>query len=334
MKADIVGVIEAAYLNEPDDVAWLRALAEVASPGLAQGFGVSAAMYRFSADGHVHIGPIAVASGDPSFFESIREGTSHVPPPLVARMFKTGPSCSSASSLMELPKERWESLPVAGGVLAPRGAFDTMGVTSGDPRGRGCILMAPKRRWGPVPRATAYVWSRVAAHLAAAYRLRRRLSSPAEPPDAVLSPSGRLEHAEPHARDAESRESLTEGARRIERARGSLRRRQPHEAVDVWRALVAGRWSLIDHFDHDGRRFLLARRNDPFAAVAASLSTREREVLAHAALGHSNKFIAYELGVSASSVAMHLSRAARKLRVHSRVELIAAYRRGRGDASA
>lgn len=55
---------------------------------------------------------------------------------------------------------------------------------------------------------------------------------------------------------------------------------------------------------------------------AASLSEREREVLAHLAQGACNKAIAYELRVTEGSVATYLKRAAVKLGVKGRVGLI------------
>jgi len=84
---------------------------------------------------------------------------------------------------------------------------------------------------------------------------------------------------------------------------------------------VARRWSLVDRFDSDGRRFLVARRNEPDVRDPRALSPRERQVAAFAALGHSNKLIAYTLGLSASTIATHLAAAMRKLAVRSRVEL-------------
>jgi DNA-binding NarL/FixJ family response regulator len=104
----------------------------------------------------------------------------------------------------------------------------------------------------------------------------------------------------------------------------SLRRSSPDEAIALWRALVAGRWSIIDHFDSDGRRYLVARRNQPAPAARGLgvLSPRERDVLARAALGHTNKLIAYELGVAVATVASALASAAVKLGVATRAELI------------
>lgn len=56
------------------------------------------------------------------------------------------------------------------------------------------------------------------------------------------------------------------------------------------------------------------------------LSAQERRVLVELARGHSNKFIAYDLGLATSTVAALLARAARKLGCTSRVALIRAGR--------
>jgi DNA-binding NarL/FixJ family response regulator len=84
---------------------------------------------------------------------------------------------------------------------------------------------------------------------------------------------------------------------------------------------VAGRWTLLDHFDRDGRRYLLAHRNDPDAPDPRALTLRERQVVGYVALGQSNKLIAYELGLSASTVGVLLKTAAAKLGARSRTEL-------------
>jgi len=54
------------------------------------------------------------------------------------------------------------------------------------------------------------------------------------------------------------------------------------------------------------------------------LSERERQAVSLAALGQSNKLIAYELGVSLSTVSAYLARAAAKLGVSTRVGLVQA----------
>jgi DNA-binding CsgD family transcriptional regulator len=93
-------------------------------------------------------------------------------------------------------------------------------------------------------------------------------------------------------------------------------------AAEVMRGVMAGEWVITDHFQGEGRRFLIVQRCR--AGDGRALSEREREVLALALQGHSNKFVAYELGLTSSTVATHLRRAMAKLRVESREALIQA----------
>src|SRR5262249_6488123 len=145
-------------------------------------------------------------------------------------------------------------------------------------------------------------------------------------PEAVLAPDGKLAHAEPPAQSRDARDALARAAQDIDRARTRMRRTSPAEALDLWRVLVRGRWSLLDMFDHDGRRYLVARRNDRQLPVKATLSPREHDVLEYAARGHSNKLIGYELGLPTATVARYLSNAMQKLGVRSRVEAIQRHR--------
>jgi DNA-binding CsgD family transcriptional regulator len=93
----------------------------------------------------------------------------------------------------------------------------------------------------------------------------------------------------------------------------------PDDAEGVWHALLDGRVALVDRFDRDGRRFVVLRPCAPHERAA--LTIRERQVLASVALGHANKRIAMDLGVSESTISAALRGAARKLGVRSRVEL-------------
>jgi DNA-binding CsgD family transcriptional regulator len=198
---------------------------------------------------------------------------------------------------------------------------DELWVNAQDPTGIGCWFVAPLRRRGPLHPREAHRWSCIAAHVATAFRVRRQfagsdpLATGARPssPEAILDPDGKLEHAQAPAQSDAARAALRRSVRALDRARGSLRRHDPEEAMAVWQALVAGRWSLLDHFDSDGRRFVVAHRNDARVPDARGLTLRERQVLAYAALGHSNKVIAYELGLSTSTVSTHLGRARAKL---------------------
>ena len=117
-------------------------------------------------------------------------------------------------------------------------------------------------------------------------------------------------------------DALREAVLRMEKARGRAGRQDPERATEAWTALVGGRWSLVDRFERGGRRFLVARPNLHQLRDPRALSPRERAVAHLAALGKSNKLIAYELGLAGSTIATHLSAALRKLGATSRVDLV------------
>jgi len=56
-------------------------------------------------------------------------------------------------------------------------------------------------------------------------------------------------------------------------------------AMENWRGLVDGRWSLVDRFDSDGKRFVVAVKNDPEARDPRGLSRREQQVSELVGLG-------------------------------------------------
>ena len=232
-------------------------------------------------------------------------------------MFFCAPTTGVTAS-QHVGRVGWGALPDREVLLAPLGVKDVLGLVCSDPVQRGCILQAPIARLFSVPVRLTALFRLIAVHAAAGLRLLR--AEPA-PPEAVLHPDGRLAHAERAAKDQASRAALQQLAREIDRARGRLRRTDPENAVRIWEGLAEARWSLVDQFESDGRRFVVARRNDVRLAGARVLTTRERHVAAYAAIGHPNKYIAYALGVTASTVATHLAAAKRKLGIRTRAEL-------------
>jgi DNA-binding CsgD family transcriptional regulator len=148
-----------------------------------------------------------------------------------------------------------------------------------------------------------------------------------EEPDAIFTARGRVEHATGDARQPGPLEDLRHAVSAIEHARSTAGRSAPDEAVKQWRGLVSARWSLVEQFDTDGKRYILARANEPASTRARGLemlTTRERQVVAHLMLGHSMKLIAYELGIAYSTVRVLTMRACAKLGVNGREELLAA----------
>ncbi len=183
--------------------------------------------------------------------------------------------------------------------------------------------LATKRSFRPAERA---MYQMLSAHIKAGLRLRRRLPKTErgiDAPDdgAVLTGSGRLLHAEGEATGDEAIRELGESARSIDRARSQKSGRDEH-ALAVWRGLVDGRWSLVESFDTDGKRFLLAHRNPEDVRDPRGLSTMESRVIGLVVRGYADKLVAYHLGISEGTVSSHLGRAMRKLGISSRVELV------------
>jgi hypothetical protein len=63
--------------------------------------------------------------------------------------------------------------------------------------------------------------------------------------------------------------SLVDAAKRTERARS--RKANSEERLALWTALVESRWSIVESIEHDGKRMLLACRNEPHPVVPAAI---------------------------------------------------------------
>jgi DNA-binding NarL/FixJ family response regulator len=314
-KEDWIAVVEAAYRPADTEELWLKGVLEAAAPGLDEGFGCFGLF--FDAVGKTLISTPIITMGDvPEGLEGmLRTAWAAGSRSIFARM--SNPGAISARDLVHgLPGDR----ALFDRVVQPSRIVDFYGFFATDPSGTGCTLAAPLATVAKSSSRRTACWKRVAAHLAAGLRLMRQSTDV----EAVLDDRGRVAHAEEVTKSKAVRNSLREAAVHLTRATSALRRRDPDGALAIWRALVAGRWSLVDHFDRDGRRYFLARRNDPSARGPDLLTRRERQVAGFAALGHSNKLIAYELGLSPSTIAAHLLVAAAKLGVRSRTALIQA----------
>jgi DNA-binding CsgD family transcriptional regulator len=107
----------------------------------------------------------------------------------------------------------------------------------------------------------------------------------------------------------------SEGARIIAYAR-------PGTSLDEWKGLIAARWTLLDVVESDGRKYMVARQNQPRIRVQDSLTEREQQVVALAVMRQHNKLIAYNLGVSHATVRVLMARAVAKFGAASRDDLV------------
>lgn len=321
MKRDPIEVIEAAYRPATTDGEWLDGIARAAHPLLDRGLGLIAYLYQLSPGKRVKVwSPVGV--GCPEGWQQAWQHTNaDSDPELLQRAYAARPFATASSIL----GPAFGAAEVIREHVHPFGIRDFLGINATDPTGQGCLVCVPLPRVSQTPRRGAATWTRLAAHIAAGFRIRRLEAVVEGAEDAILDPRGKVAHAHAGAKTGAARAALRGAVLAIERARGALRTKAPAEAIDIWQGLVAGQWSLVDRFDRDGRRYLVARRNDPATGVHRLLTVREAQVVGYAALGHSNKLIGYELGLSPSAVAMHLARASAKLGLTSRVALIRAF---------
>lgn len=349
----VLDVLDAAYAVDRSDDAWLSGVIEAARPMLDDGVGMMGWVFRAGPDGVIFyrtLDDFGCALGD------LALQLYRADPEFAQRTYGGRPVITGSELLGRSYLERYSSM---GGPLGSLGIHDQLSVLAREPDGWGVGIGAGLRsvqRLSPGRRA---LWQRIAGHLQAAHRLRRRLGvsswdrlplvghtgsperfvirwssehggkldEPREaraPVQAVFEPSGRLLDAQGEARDGATREALRRAAIAVDRERASMiRGGDDDRALQGWKALVDGRWSMVDTFDSDGRRFLVARRNEPGTRPVPLLDERERAVLGYRAAGHSIKLIAYELGRSEAWVSRALKGAMGKLGLRSAAELAA-----------
>jgi DNA-binding CsgD family transcriptional regulator len=320
---DWVELIERARTLEGELPAWLEGLAAAAAPWLGEGSGVTALSLQV-AGGRVHV-EAAAAAGGVSDLAALAVATNQAASAAgVERVYRSGLVAGVLSEVLrDSPGELAHVAATSGGRYR-----DTVGIVAHASPGRAVALSSPVAGVGSMGPGERRCWERVASHVGSGLRLRDAVATLSlEDPtvEAVLDAGGRVHDARGAAVPRSARERLRAAVRRSERARGSLRRRDPDEALALWEALVAGRWSLVDHFEGDGRRFLVAHRNEPGRGDPRGLSPREREVAEHLGRGYAAKEIAYGLGLAVSTVANALGRARAKLGLRSLAEVAALF---------
>lgn len=122
--------------------------------------------------------------------------------------------------------------------------------------------------------------------------------------------------------DGPGKESLGAVAMAVDRA-ACLNEGEAGASERAWRDLVSGRLRVVERFDRDGRRFVVARRGSSAKVRGIQLTEREIEVVQRRVRGAPLKDIAAALGVSISTVAKSLKRALGKLGLETQAELIA-----------
>ena len=89
----------------------------------------------------------------------------------------------------------------------------------------------------------------------------------------------------------------------------------------VWNNLVTGRWVLVDQFDSEGQRHVVAAPGKD-GELAKPLSDQQEQVARAAGQGLTSREIAKQLDLSERAVDGQLARALRKLGLPSRIALV------------
>jgi DNA-binding NarL/FixJ family response regulator len=224
-----------------------------------------------------------------------------VPAHDLERMHFTTPARHSLATLLS---------PAYHAGLASRGIGDFVGLNCPTHTGTALVLGTIQAEPHRVSDGERRYWRPVALHLAAGLRLREHVAAHV---GAVFRVDrGRCETVElvGAARLPSARDALRHAVLQRERARSA------RGAADgeLWRALVDGRWTLIDRFEEGGRRYLLGVHNPP-ATPLPVLDARERQVIDAVVRGDSNKAIAIDLGLSEATISRTLRAALGKLGV-------------------
>lgn len=318
--ATAIDIVERGYELEGDDQGWMQRVGDALAPSLGDwGIGV----YRVRANPFSGVsleGGLVFAGPQRPWMSALSRdliGATYEPRSTVVRHFaENAVSAITATQLASRAElKRYERM------MGPFGIHDATSLHAHDGTGGLLVFVAPHAKTTTLAAGRAAMLRRVGVHLAAGIRLRQKLARACSP-SAVLDASGRVLDANGALESAALRRSLSVAVRLRERARGKLRRDDPGAALSLWRGLFAGTWSLVDHWESDGRRYVVAHENAPDALDPRQLAPLERKVVLYAARGTSNADIAYALGVGTPTVSSTLSRAMRKLKVGRRAELL------------
>jgi len=324
-KSAAIAFVEAAYSLPTDESAWLEQVLEAALPVTGNAVFASGIIYSRPPGARSarvqtwkHVGALGHME------RAAREYAKKVPTD-VERIWLGIGTANTVSEISPESRQLCQSFAAKTGVAA-----DALLLNALEPDGRGASVAM----WLPVEtelkRDERERWRKLGAHLTAGHRVWRAVASMNGDPtalpcgaEAVVDPTTfRVVDAAGSGKERGVAETLRESARRVDRARGGLRKTDPEEALKTWWALVRGRWSMLDWFDSDGRRFILGIPNPPELGDPRGLTEREHQVATYAALGESGKLIGYRLGISKATVSNALDGAMHKLGVKTQPQLV------------
>ena len=330
--ARAIDVAESAYDLGVEASEWLPRLVESAGELFDLGSGNIAMLGGgLRDDQQGTVSQIVTSDGKPDLAMALMSAVQEIGPEVI----RSHTHSAMRSSVIEQLSALRESEPRVYDVYTRHlNCKDVVSVHAHDPDGYGALFSMPCAEVAEPEPIVKRTWERVAVHVATAYRMRRRLNAAVASvgyaatdlpldAEAILDPTSfSVREAVGDAQGEKIAATIREAALRVDRARGKLRRQDPDEALHLWKAMVRGRWSIVDWFDSDGRRFVLAKPNAPDLGDPRGLTNREHQVVTYASHGESSKLIAYRLGISKQRVSKLLRDGMHKLCVKTTAQLV------------
>jgi len=323
-----IALVEAAYNLELGPAEWLPNLLRAGASILDLGQGCAATLWAgTSSKGEPLVSQLHAESGPPDLAMRFARAAQEVDPDF-ARAIPV-PGEPGVHTLAEARGRH----PAAHDALTKHvGCKDMLALWATDSERHGVGIHIPSATMIEPSGKARERWHMLSVHVAAGHRLRRRLGQMPRgtpvtqiPLDAVALLDPRRYSVAEAAGGAKTDRALDEirkAAIGVDLARAQLQSGETSEALRLWEGVLRGRWSIVDWFDTDGRRFILALPNAPDIRDPRGLTERELQVATHVGAGESSKLVAYHLGVSRSRVSELLHRAMRKLDVETTGQLV------------
>ena len=307
-KADWIGLLKVVRDGGSSDALWARDVSEAMAGALSRPYQVGLVVVE-------HNAPLSTARtvingfepGIAALFEMDAQRVMELGGRESFRRYFHPPRVATTHLEIERDMPEEQSAP-AREYRAAMGFADVMGIIGHPDPGLSMVLCAMMPEVTPLSPLDRQLLTRLGLHLETSLRLRRR----PEVVVAELDAKGRVLHRE---ESAPSERTLSNHVARVEQAQSR------EGGMDLWPALVAGKFSVVERGTGRGKRYLVVE-NSAASQVMRALGERETEVVAQASRGLPAKMIGYAMGLSSSTVANHLLEAAGKVGVATRLELV------------
>ncbi|MBT8468022.1 MAG: helix-turn-helix transcriptional regulator [Deltaproteobacteria bacterium] len=323
-----IALVEAAYNLELGPAEWLPNLLRAGAGILDLGQGCAATLWAgTSSNGEPLLAQLHAESGPADLTMRFARAAREVDPDCArAVALPGGPRVNTLTGAKGRHPEAHDAL------TKHLGCRDILSLWAMDPDHHGVGIHIPSATVIEPSRRARERWHMLSVHIAAGHRLRRRLGQMPKgtpltqiPRDAMalLDPRRcRLEEIEGNAPSDRALDQIRNAAVGVDLARAQLRGGDGCEALRLLEGVIRGRWSIVDWFDADGRRFILALPNAAHIHDPRGLTERELQVATYVGAGESSKLVAYRLGISRSRVSELLRRAMRKLGIETTGQLV------------